>query len=147
MKRKKINPEQWEFERCVEFTISALGSEDRQALIDGIPFDWHSTLGRWIRNNCGLWKHGTDRCVVGIVQEYNTGRLVNKDLDNNRFTHPGIAFKLENTTSDTVWFSLPTPKNPSGKTSTRVDNSLTHPDNCSSIIIDTIIQRLRDAAN
>jgi hypothetical protein len=147
MKRKKANPEQWEFERCVEFIINALGSEDSQALIDGVHFDWHSTLGRWIRNECDLWKHGTERCVDDIVREYKAGRLINKDLDNNRFTHHGLAFDLKNISSGIIWSSLPSPKNPTGKTVVRADCSLAHPDNCSSIIIDTIIQRLRDAAN
>jgi hypothetical protein len=131
MKRKKTNPNQRSFEECVQFTIAALGNEDRQALIDGIYFDWHNTLGRWIRNNCKLWEYGTKRCVDDIVREYKAGRLTSKYLDENSFTHPELAFDMEHI-----------PRN-----SFNVDRTLAHPDNCSGIIIQTIVQRLRDGTD
>lgn len=142
MKRKKHNPKQWSFERCIEFAINGLGEEDRKALIEGMHFDWHSTFGRWIRNECGLWKHGTDRCVADIVQEYKAGRLTSKYLDENRFTHHELPFDLMNIDNNPVWTTTGTTGRI--KILNRVDCTLVHPDNCSAVIIETVIQRLRD---
>lgn len=132
MKRKRLNPEQWSLERCVEYTVKALGDEDRKALIDGIHFDWHSSLGRWIRNNCGLWKLGTNRCVDDIVREYKSGKLSSKYLDDNQFTHSQLFFDLKNTDTKTI---------------RKIDCTLEHPDNCSAVIIEVVIQRLVDGTD
>ena len=110
--------------------MTALDGEARKHLRSG---DWggpsmlHSTLGRWIRNECGLWKHGTDRCVADIVREYKAGRLTSIYLDENRFTHPELSFDLKNT---------------DGRGSVYIDCTLAHPDNCSVIIVEVILQRL-----
>jgi hypothetical protein len=112
--------------------MAALDDEARHHLRSG---DWggptptmlHSTLGRWIRNECGLWKHGADRCVADIVREYKAGRLTSIYLDENRFTHPELSFDLKNT---------------DGRGSVHIDSTLAHPDNCSVIIVEVILQRL-----
>jgi hypothetical protein len=130
MKRKRFNQEQLTFEECISCVMSSLNEGERARLRSeeyGCPAMLHETLGRWIRNECGLWKHGTDRCVADIVREYKAGRLTSIYLDANRFTHPELPFDLKNT---------------EGRGSIHIDSTLIHPDNCSVIIVEIILQRL-----
>ena len=130
MKRRRFNQEQLTLEECISHTMAALDDEERKHLRSGEsggPAILHSTLGRWIRNECGLWKHGADRCVADIVREYKAGRLASIYLDANRFTHPELPFYLKNT---------------DGRGSVHIDCTLAHPDNCSTIITEIILQRL-----
>jgi len=118
---------QWSLEQCVDHALRALTDETtREAVRTG---DWYTSMefGRWIRNTCGLWEHGTDRCVADIVREYNEGNLISDYLDDNVFHHKGLAFSLENTSSETG-----------------ADSSLGHPDNCSAVIMEIIVQRLNN---
>ena len=130
MKRRRFDQKQLTFEECISHTMAALDDETRTYLRSeegGGPAMLHETLGRWIRNECGLWKHGTDRCVADIVREYKAGRLASIYLDANRFTHPELPFDL---------------KNADGRGSVHIDCTLVHPDNCSAIIMEVILQRL-----
>ncbi len=132
MKRRQFNQEQLTFEECISHTMAALllNKEEREFLRSGEyggPAMLHSTMGRWIRNECGLWKHGTDRCVADIVREYKAGRLSSVYLDANQFTHSELPFDLKNT---------------NGRGSVHIDNTLAHPDNCSAIITEVILQRV-----
>lgn len=130
MKRQTHNPKQWTLEQCIEHIIKGLQPDDAATLIaaGGESVLWQVELGRWIRNSCGLWEHGTDQVVGDIIRAYKSGRLKSTWLDENRFVHPQIPFDLSNTKN------MPT----------FVDCQLTHPDNCSAVIIEAVIQRLRN---
>jgi len=81
-------------------------------------------LGRWIRNQCGLWEHGTDKCVADIVTEYKAGKLKSYYLDDNLFSHPDIPTYSEKPTDG------------------EVDHTLAHPDNCSAVIVEAVLNKL-----
>ena len=130
MKRRQFDQKQLTFEECISHTMAALDDEEREHLRSGDfggPAMLHESLGRWIRNECGLWEHGTDRCVADIVREYKAGRLTSIYLDANQFVHPELSFDLKNT---------------GGRSSVHIDSTLIHPDNCSAIIMEVILQRL-----
>jgi len=92
------------------------------------PIALHEDLGRWIRNNCGLWEDGTDRVVADIVRVHNTKKYFIQSLNDNKFVHPDIPFELKNAC-------------PYGRTFAR---DLSLPDNCSSVIIEILIDILKD---
>ncbi len=124
MKNKKFKKEQLSLEQCVKLFLDALDKEDSKNLVLQRIHDVE--YGRWIRNECGLWEHGTERCVADIVTEYKAGRLKSVYLDNNLFTHPQIPFDLKNIQRMDV----------------PVDSTLAHPDNCSAVIIEAVLQKM-----
>jgi len=123
--KNKITPEQWSLEQCITHGLNGLDEATRDHFRKN-P-EYHDEFGRWLRNNCGLWQHGTAQCVADIVHEYRAGRLASKYLDENTFTHVDLPFDFGNT-----------PR------ASGADNQLVHPDNCSAVIVEQIFQRLHD---
>ena len=151
MKRKSTNPNQWTLERCINFTLEALSDEDREMLRTAsakkrAEYNLHNTMGRWIRNECKLWEHGTDKVVEDIIREYKEGRLRSEYLDANQFVHPDLPFDIMKTprTPLLVGMMYNAKNQKSRKVKTRPDNSLLHPDNCSGVIIEAVVQRIQD---
>ena len=151
MKRPTSNPNQWSFEAIVADVLRALNDEDKEFLRTAsegrrAEYGLHNTLGRWIRNVFGLWEHGTERCVEGILEAYNSGDLDSPSLRENRFTHPKLPFDLLNTRREDIFTSVQIDTDSGKKTrvKTVADTSLNHPDNCSAVIIEAVVQRLRD---
>jgi hypothetical protein len=121
MKNKKFKKEQLSLKQCVTHTLKEIRKQDLHEVSK-----FNNELGRWIRNQCGLWEHGTDRCVADIVTEFKAGRLKSVYLSDNIFTHPELPFDLNNIKR----MDVPT------------DNTLAHPDNCSAVIIEAILQKM-----
>ena len=94
--------------------------------------DDHNDFGRWIRNNCKLWEHGTDKVVEDIIDLFWTGQCYMPALEFNRLFHPDIPVRYQN-----IMRLLEGAHYAHG-----VDYSLNHPDNCSSIIIELVLDKL-----
>lgn len=122
MKDNKITPEQWGLEQCVTHALNALDEETRDYFRENS--EYNDEFGRWIRNNCGLWEHGANKCAAEIVQAYLTDQITSKYLDEDTFIHPDLSFD--------------------GEIRDDVDSRLTHPDNCSAIIVEQVFKRLHD---
>jgi len=125
--------DQWTLEECITHTINAMNNKDVKFLREAsrqrrAALNLHNTMGRWIRNECALWEHGTNKVVADIVREYKAGNLRSESLDRNEFTHEELPFDLANTREIAI----------------QVDCELSHADNCSSVIIEAIVQRIRD---
>lgn len=151
MKRPTLNPKQWSFEAIVVDVLRALGDEDKEFLRTAsegkrAEYGLHNSMGRWIRNVFGLWEHGTERCVEGIIEAYNRGELDSPSLRANRFTHPKLSFDLLNTRKEDIFVGveIDTDTGKRKRVKTVADTSLLHPDNCSAVIIEAVVQRLRD---
>jgi hypothetical protein len=121
MSNKNIKPEQLSLDECVTLTRAAISAEDLPNLSE-----FTNDLGRWIRNQCGLWEHGTDKCVADIVTEFNAGRLGSVYLRDGIFTHP----------------ELPDDSSKVAEEDMEVDRTLAHPDNCSAVIVEAILSKM-----
>jgi hypothetical protein len=128
MKRKRFPPKQLSLDECLTRIRGACSSDTLDLIRRTSPVVLHDDLGRWIRNNCGLWEDGTERVVEDIVQVHNTKKSFIQSLNDNKFVHPHIPFMLKNAC-------------PHGRTFAR---ELSHPDNCSSVIIEIFIAILKD---
>ena len=144
MKKRTHHPDQMGFEACVEKAANALVGMDRHCLVKDPGNFAFSEFGRWIRNNCGLWAYGTDLCVADIVREYKAGRLKSENLDRNRFVHPELPFDLDNVSMDPGIVGVTLKNGKTKKTRSRIDNTLAHPDNCSAVIIEAVVERVRN---
>ena len=125
--KNKITTDQWGLERCIMHAYLAL-DESTKEHFRANP-DYNDEFGRWIRNTCELWEHGTAKCVADIIQAYLAKRITSKYLDENVFTHPDLPFDLGN-----------------AQQATGADSSLLHPDNCSAIIVEQVFKRLQDGS-
>ena len=125
MKNNKITLEQWGLEQCIMHGLLGLDEAAQNYFRENPEYD--DEFGRWIRNSCKLWEHGTAKCVADIIQAYRAGRITSKHLDDHDFVHPDLPHEMEDYTR-----------------MTNVDYKLTHPDNCSAVIVEQIFQRLHD---
>lgn len=138
--------EQWGLSQCVDYTLSHLGKEDIRYLRTIDPQDGvlHHTMGRWIRNNCKLWEHGTDRVADDIVREYNAGNIDSKHLRDNDFIHPELEFDILNAKAIPPMKGITIKDGEQVQTDTYPDRTLQHPDNCSAVIIEIVVKRIQD---
>ena len=127
MKRKRFPPNQLSLCACLKRIRDACDSNtlDMIRCTDAVAL--HDDLGRWIRNYCGLWKDGTDHVVADIITAYRDKKYHIESLDNCEVVHPDLPFDLKRAC-------------PHGGT---FDRKLTHPDNCSSVIIEILIDILK----
>jgi hypothetical protein len=128
MKRKRFPPKQLSLDECLKRIRDICSTDTLDMIRRTSPIPLHDDLGRWIRNNCGLWEDGTERVIADIVQVHNTKKYFIQSLNDNKFVHPDISFDLKNAC-------------PHGRT---FDRELSHPDNCSSVIIEIFIAILKD---
>ena len=129
MKRKRFAPNQLSLDECLTSirdacSLDTLDMIRRSSSVTHL----HDDLGRWIRNNCGLWEDGTDRAVVDIIAAYQGKKYHIASLDKNRFVHPNLPFELVHACSY----------------GQQIDRKLAHPDNCSSVIIEIFIGILKN---
>jgi len=127
MKRKRFPPNQLSLDECLKRIRDACSLDTLDMIRRTYVYALHDDLGRWIRNNCGLWKDGTDRVVADIVTVHNMKKYHISSLNKNDYVHPDISFELKHA--------------PCGST---VDRNLSHPDNCSGVIIEILIDILKD---
>jgi hypothetical protein len=128
MKRKRFPPKQLSLDECFTRIRDACNSDTLRGIRGSDPIELHDGMGRWVRNNCGLWEDGTDRVVADIVHAHITKKYFIQSLNDNKFVHPDIPFMLKNAC-------------PHGRTFSR---DLSDPDNCSSVIMEIFITILKD---
>ena len=128
MKRKRFPPNQFSLDDCFKCIRNACSPNTLRTICWSSPYVLHDDLGLWIRNNCGLWAYGTDLVVADIVIAYHAKKYQIPSLNDNTYVHPDIPFDLAHA-------------HPHGGT---VNRELSHPDNCSAIIIEILIDILKN---
>ena len=127
MKRKRFPQDQLSLRACLKRIRDACDSNTLDMIHRTDPVALHDDLGRWIRNNCGLWKDGTEYVVADIITAYKDKTYHIESLDNYKFVHPDLPFDLAHAC-------------PYGRS---CDRKLEHPDNCSNVIIEILIDILK----
>ncbi len=126
MKRKRFPPNQLSLDECLKRIRDACSLDTLDMIRRTSPDALHDDLGRWIRNNCGLWGDGTDRVVADIVIAHRDEKYQIPSLDDNTFIHPDIPFDIYHTHFGGC------------------DRNLSHPVNCSGVIIEIFIDILKN---
>ncbi len=129
MKRKRFPPNQLSLNECLKHIRNAcsLDTLDMIRRTSSVTH-LHDDLGRWMRNNCGLWEDGTDRVVADIIVAYKEKRYHIPHLHTNKFVHPELPFDLKN----------------AHRYGNTFHRELFHPDNCSCVIIEILISILKE---
>jgi hypothetical protein len=129
--------EQWSLQQCLDFIRKGVDDDTTQALLNvhekGDISTLHNEFGRWIRNSCKLWEHGTDRLVHDIIKEHERGTLSSKVMDRNQFRYGLFEISAEEASHLLENGSFGS-----------VDYSLSHPDNCSWVLVDIFLNTLKE---
>ena len=147
---KRFPKEQWTLAQCLAYIFEHLSAEDADFMAGASEermrtHQVYTLFGRWIRNNCGLWKHGTDRVAHDIVEAFKAGELQSPSLVSSRFWHRELPFDLGKTRkAEYLWMATKEEGNVMNTKEVRVDNSLLHPDNCSAVIMEAVIAKLKN---
>lgn len=147
---KRLPKGQWSLQDCLDYIDRNLSEEDAEFLATASNLKMNTygvrvAFGRWIRNQCGLWTEGTDRLAHDIVEGYKRGEIRSEYLDEGTFHHQDLPFDLKNTKgSGLMWEATKKEKGVMNTKQVRVDCSLLHPDNCSAVVMEIVIRKLRD---
>lgn len=128
--------EQWSLQQCLDFIRHCVNNNDIdiQKLLKAQREDnvllLHNNFGRWIRNNCGLWKFGVDRVVHDIITKYESGAISPASLVDGTVAYQPYFLSAKEVAELIGCGS-------------DVDHRLSHPDNCSWVIIEIFLAEMQ----